>query len=538
MNAIEIERDADRLVVAFTRHTSRFFRREHAADQWAGIETVAPQIHRCNVLIVLDRHRENVLVTQTHLAEFSLAEPRALGAETDLTLDRKPGTLDQQVLHTAAILALAVIGEAGSGLGRGGPYPADGGDAHVGLMEVSGHIDPALGVSEVVNGGLDADGPTQEAAEINADLLSLLAIEIGLDDGGLLGIRTGGTLPREDHGNTLKLGFAAGLQRALVHRQVNRTVGNVDAGQRILEPGVGDPRRGIDDDPRFGHILDERQRQFHLDLGIALQLRRVEAGVADEVERRVRQILNQCRSAGREIEIEFGKGFGRQNIARQHGALAQLAGLAGGQRDACLLDLEAEVVVDELGLTRSAGKRRQVPEVGCCHIRHAEGEGDGFLRKPVSGLGFCQSINRKIDLELALGDAAGLDILVDPGARLGRHDRWPQFPEQVRREIADTARQPDAGRFAAAGDCAAHPNAGVARHDDKVFDVETGILDRRLADEVDAVDRHRSLVRALCINGDIAGLERNPQGRQAPLGIANREYIAAHLGARISDEQT
>ena len=78
-------------------------------------------------------------------------------------------------------------------------------------------------------------------------------------------------------------------------------------GKRVLQGGVGELCRDVDHDAVLGHVLDQRQAELHLQLGVGGELRCVEAGVADEVEGRLVEIFDQGLGLGLDVEVEFGE---------------------------------------------------------------------------------------------------------------------------------------------------------------------------------------------------------------------------------------
>ena len=111
-----------------------------------------------------------------------------------------------------------------------------------------------------------ADGCDAEDEESAA----LLAVQLGLDDSRLEIVRRRTALPgnlRRDAGD---LGGALGGEHAVLHRNVDLAVGDVDPRQRILERGVDDPCRGGDLHALRRQRLDSdkgfpfRDREAHL----------------------------------------------------------------------------------------------------------------------------------------------------------------------------------------------------------------------------------------------------------------------------------
>ena len=164
--------------------------------------------------------------------------PWRFGRQQHAALDRQVLALDLEVLDARTLLALGIEGHLGGGLGHGRAHPADLLDAHLGIAEVGREVDPALRVREVVDGGGDGDRAADEGAEVDPQRAALLAVERGLDHGRLQEVRRRAALPRDLGGNAGDLGGALGGEHALVHDEFDLALGDVDAGQRILQRGV------------------------------------------------------------------------------------------------------------------------------------------------------------------------------------------------------------------------------------------------------------------------------------------------------------
>ena len=119
----------------------------------------------------------------------------------------------------------------------------DGLDAQFHLAQIGLDLGAALRVGKVRNGGGDADGAAREGAEIDAELLALLAVKRGLDHRRLLELGRRAALPHERGGNAGDVDRAFRPEHALHHREVDLAVGD-DAHEADLVEGGRTPEEG------------------------------------------------------------------------------------------------------------------------------------------------------------------------------------------------------------------------------------------------------------------------------------------------------